>query len=176
MNIIMNFLISGGGLSVTADILDYRVSDFSDWKKMNDKVISVAAEEGSWRLYHDNHYTGTEALICNGVTFGKTELEAKGLYKQITSIRRDDNACRLEMWEHEYERGHKTSITGPTELLSNNDQASSVKAVGGPWAVYEHSNYEGKSMTICAGDTLNTHAKLNGFGDTISSARPVLSC
>ena len=169
-----------GMLSLYAQSVDLRYNTPKfDIIEMNDLVTMVTATSGNWRLYEDADYTGNSIVICEGVTLGPHELEDKGFKKKISSARRDDTACSLEIWEDEHQGGDQISIVTPTSELTSfmNDRGSTVRANGGPWRVFEHKDYKGKSMVICEGDLIN-HTDLANYGlaDKITSAKPVKSC
>ncbi|XP_064402580.1 epidermal differentiation-specific protein-like [Halichondria panicea] len=81
----------------------------------------------------------------------------------------------IVLYEHAGYAGKSLPLTSATPdltLRSFNDKVSSIEVKSGMWTVFQHVNYEGKSLTLRMGKYDIEYITKNLGNDVISSARP----
>ncbi len=135
----------------------------------NDKASSIEVRSGVWTVCEDVNYGGRSLTLRKG-RYDIDYLTQNLGNDMISSVR----PTEIILYEHDRFSGRSMKLIDDTTDLTPmgfNDIVSSIEVTSGECTVYEHVNYQGKSLVLKMGRFDMDFIQKNLGNDIISSVR-----
>ena len=142
----------------------------------NDRVESIKiAGTCQWLIYEHVNFDGQSYIVNPGSDYPSPN-KWGGSGNHISSARAlpPKGKKAIVLFQHSKYKGRMLTLYGShTNLpaIDFNDQLSSFIITGGTWTLYEHTNYQGKHVTLGVGQYSASALGGAGGNDKISSVK-----
>ncbi len=140
----------------------------------NDRVESIRLNGNCrWIFYERSNFAGSSHYLRAGYYASAPSWGGRG--NRISSARAlpPDGTTAILLFQKSNYLGRMSALYASNSHLPSldfGDHVSSVIIIGGTWTLYQHSNYEGKSITLRPGEYASIHGTSLG-GDSLSSVK-----